>query len=44
VDHVLAAQAEAEEGFQIEGDLPPDADLDDDDDGLDDEDEELESD
>jgi tetratricopeptide (TPR) repeat protein len=40
VDAVLAAQADAEEGFQIEGELPPDADLDEDDSLEDEEDEE----
>jgi hypothetical protein len=48
VDAVLAVQAEAEEGFQIEGELPADAELDDDDgdedDSLGDEDEEVEED
>jgi hypothetical protein len=42
---VLTAQTEPEEGFQIEGEVPPDADvLDDDDDELDDDDEEPEED
>jgi len=42
VDAVLAAQVETEEGFQIEGEMPPEADLDDEDDSLEDEDDEEE--
>jgi tetratricopeptide (TPR) repeat protein len=39
---VLSAQAEAEEGFQIEGEVPPEAvDLDDEDEVIDEDDEEL---
>ncbi len=43
---VLSAQTEPEEGFQIEGEVPPDADVlgDDDDDELDEDDEDLEED
>ena len=45
IGSVLTAQTEPEEGFQIEGEVPPDADvLDDDDDELDDDDEEPEED
>jgi hypothetical protein len=43
VDAVLAAQAEAEDGFQIEGELPADADLDDDGDAIDEDDEDEEA-
>jgi tetratricopeptide (TPR) repeat protein len=43
IGSVLAVQAEAEEGFQIEGEVPPEAvDLDDEDEVLDDEDEDAE--
>jgi tetratricopeptide (TPR) repeat protein len=43
ISSVLAVQVEAEEGFQIEGEVPPEAvDLDEEDDVLDDEDEDAE--
>jgi hypothetical protein len=42
---VLSAQSEPEEGFQIEGDVPPEAaDLDDDDEEIDEPDEDLDGD
>jgi hypothetical protein len=45
IGSVLSAQTEAEEGFQIEGDVPPEAvDLDDEDEAIDEEDEDLEED
>jgi tetratricopeptide (TPR) repeat protein len=47
IGSVLSAQTEPEEGFQIEGEVPPDAAIledDDEDEGLEDEDEELEED
>ncbi len=45
IGSVLAAQTEPEEGFQIEGEVPPEADvLGDDDDELDEDDEDLEED
>jgi hypothetical protein len=43
IGSVLSAQAEAEEGFQIEGEVPPEAvDLDDEDEPLDEEEEDAE--
>jgi hypothetical protein len=45
IGSVLSAQSEPEEGFQIEGDVPPEAaDLDDDDDEIDEQDEDLDGD
>jgi hypothetical protein len=45
IGSVLSAQTEPEEGFQIEGEVPPEADvLGDDDDELDEDDEDLEED
>ncbi len=44
IGSVLSAQTEPEEGFQIEGEVPPDADVLDDDDDDDDDDDELDED